>query len=108
MVLQRPIINTDRIIGVYAKPRYGKTNLIANLLKVICKEWYVLYLDLNYERPKYQGLSFNKHLAFVNPPEEHATDLEALTKFIREARAAATNFFIYVEDLDAYFDKATS
>lgn len=106
--LQLPQLNTDRIIGVYAKARYGKTNLIANILKRITQDWYVIMYDINYEQPKFRGLSFNKHLIFHTPEERNANKLEQLNKFIKDMRTKSSNFFIYIEDLDSFFDDATS
>lgn len=103
-------INTDRIIGFFAPSRYGKTNAIASLIKSIPLP--VVIYDTNKEWSTIPQLidivkSTKSKRVFV-PDAGSERDVEYLNEIISILRSKLTNFFLYVDDIEVFFNDQTS
>lgn len=98
------ILRQDRIIGLYGMKGSGKTTLGNYIMKQYLNNSIrvVLY---NTDLEKY---SKHELLSVINPIEDNAINLEYLNKKLKEIRASSSNSMIYIRDLDAFYDKATS
>lgn len=97
-------LSTNRIIGVYAPPNYGKTYLMRWLLTYIAPKVPVFVYDTNFERTAaYSGL--NENIQFIKSPKvsEQATP-KFLNKAILYLRSHYSNFYLVIEDIDKLID----
>jgi PII-like signaling protein len=103
-------INQDRIIGLFAPARYGKTTGIANLVQRIPIQ--VIVYDTNHEwenSPQLRGLVMSRqNILIAQPKPGRERDPAFLNEFIRNVRAEMTNCFIYIEDIEVFYTGAAS
>jgi hypothetical protein len=93
-------LNTNRIIGLYAPPNYGKTYLMDKLVGEISKHVPVYIYDTNFEgitayKQKNPNVFFIKAKNVANQEKP-----EFLNTAITYLRSRGSNFFIVIEDLD--------
>ena len=104
-------LNVSRKIGIIAPSGYGKT-WAGHVLAGAVKAPVVVY-DTDYEKDK--GLpqapfafSSLKNVTVITPSLEKGEELGYLDNFIRQCEAKLSNAFIYITDLDVFFDKGNS
>lgn len=93
-------LNTNRIIGLYAPQNYGKTYLMASLIRLISQHVDVYVYDTNFERlsaypQDLPRVYFIKAKNIVNQESP-----EFLNTAITFLRANHSNFFLVIEDID--------
>ena len=96
-------ITTDRKIGIYAPSGYGKSFLADYIVGGIKVPIYLYDTDLEASKGVYFKYS---HVHIYKPPIEKAEDLGHLSRYIMRI-LTTSNCFIYVEDLDLFFDTDT-
>lgn len=101
-------ISTDRKIGVFAPSGYGKTYLIKNLLSSINPSTKIIIYDTDYEDSKYKYSEIGKHVIVFKPDYKYGKKLSYLNDFLENIRGKYTNAIIFVDDLDVFFDEASS
>ncbi len=102
--------NTDRIVGVYAPSRYGKTNVLANLISTIPIP--IIIFDTNLEwtkRPELIKKISGRGVLVASPQtKQQMSSIAFLNKFIKEVRNNASNIIIYIEDLEVFFNEKSN
>ncbi len=99
-------LNTDRIIGFVSPARYGKTNSIARMIQSI--DLPIAIYDTNYEwttQPQLRKIVNEKgNIIVLSPRKDKNTDMQYLNTFLNKILSTSTNLFIYVEDLEVFFN----
>jgi hypothetical protein len=94
------ILDTNRIIGLYAPQNYGKTYAMKALAMQISEHIPVFVYDTNFERLTAYPQN-RKNLYFLKAMKP---GLQEKPSFLNETlltlRARYSNFFIFIEDLD--------
>ena len=94
------ILDTNRIIGLYAPQNYGKTYAMKSLAEQISAHIPVFIYDTNFERltaypQNHQNIYF---LKATKPGMQEQP--EFLNETLLTLRSRYSNFFIFIEDLD--------
>ncbi len=93
-------LNTDRVIGLYAPQKYGKTTIMHYLAEEYSKHIQTFIYDTDIERYKtYRDLT--KNVKFVYP--KRLSDIESqsfFNKTLLYLRANYSNFAFFIEDID--------
>lgn len=94
------ILDTNRIIGMYAPQNYGKTYAMSKLAVEIAKHIPVFVYDTNFERlVAYPQNIPNLYFIKAQKISQQETP-EFLNDAILHLRANYSNFFLFIEDLD--------
>lgn len=94
------ILDTNRIIGMYAPQNYGKTYAMSKLAVEIAKHIPVFVYDTNFERlVAYPQNVPNLYFIKAQKISQQETP-EFLNDAILHLRANYSNFFLFIEDLD--------
>lgn len=101
------ILDTNRIIGIYASQNYGKTYLTSNLVNIISEHTNVFIFDTNFERlSKYpqnkKNIKFIKAANIIN--QSSVEFLNEALLYLRSKNNA--NFYIVIEDIDKIVENA--
>ena len=94
------LLDTNRIIGLYAPQNYGKTYAMSILARQISEHVPVFVYDTNFERLTAYPQNV-KNISFIKAKKisEQETP-EFLNKSILYLRGKLSNFFLFIEDLD--------
>lgn len=99
--------STDSKIGIFAQSGYGKTYLATEIISFICNHGgRVVVYDTDYNDRRYKWSSLPNCKVF-SPKNSLATSPAYLNSFIKELRAKYTNFFIFIDDIDVFFNKSS-
>lgn len=102
-------INVDRQIGFFAPARWGKTNGIANFVSSIPAP--IIIYDTNHEWENQPNLKFivNKkgNAIIFKPDYQREGDIEYLNQFIKIIREKRSNIWIYIEDIEKFYNDET-
>lgn len=95
-------ITTDRKIGLFAPSGYGKSYLADKLIASITLPVYVY--DTDYEATG--GVYFKSpNVKVFRPEDTKSEDLDYLNDYLMVITTKYPNSFVYVEDLDVFFDE---
>lgn len=94
-------INTDRKIGLFAPSGYGKSYLADRIVRSI--RIPVMIYDTDYEATT-KAYFRHPNVQIFRPEDTRSEDLDYLNEYLKTVTAMYTNRFIYVEDLDVFFD----
>ena len=93
-------ISTNNKIGIFAPSGYGKTFLADKIVKSI-KNKVIIY-DTDYEASTKKYFNYPQ-VSIFKPSSAKAEDIESLKDFLH-IELQEPNKFIYIEDLDLFFD----
>ncbi|MDE1971235.1 MAG: hypothetical protein KGI50_06715 [Patescibacteria group bacterium] len=97
-------LDTNRIIGIYAPPDYGKTHLTKWLISKISPHVKVFIYDTNFEaRSVYSTLNSNTFIVTSKKKSEIETP-KFLNDAILKLRGTKSNFYLIIEDIDKLMD----
>jgi hypothetical protein len=98
--MDNTILDTNRIIGLYAPQNYGKTYAMAKLAREISEHVPVFVYDTNFERLSAYPQDL-PNLRFIKAKKISKQETpEFLNTAILTLRANYSNFFLFIEDLD--------
>ena len=102
-----PELSTDRRIGVYAQSNYGKTWLVKRLIEYLCKQGkHAIVYDTDYNDLKYK-FSEIKNCHVFKPDNKNNDNPKYLNEFILEIRQKYKNIFVFIDDIDVFFNKSS-
>jgi hypothetical protein len=100
-------ISTDRKIGIYAQSSYGKTWLAKRIIEFICKNnGRVVVYDTDYNDSKYH-FSDIKNCHVFKPDNRNNDNPKYLNEFLLEIRQNYSDLFIFIDDIDVFFNKSS-
>lgn len=101
-------LNTNRKIGLFAPSCYGKSYLGAKLIKSLADSGQIVYIyDTDYEFVN-SDLFNHANVRVHTTTQKLIQDLRHLNNYLSVLRRNNTNAFIYIVDLDVFYDKASS
>lgn len=106
-------VNQDRVIGIFAQARYGKSSMLADVLAKIPMRVFLYdtnfeYGEPNPEKPHIQRIRSLPNVLIFEPDRRRAKSLEYLKLVFKDLRAKTTNIFVWVEDLEKFFFNKSS
>lgn len=102
-------ITTDRKIGLFAPSGYGKTHLAKALIKKIADSGITVYIyDTDYEYSQDKAFIDHVNVIIHSPILKDLHSLRHLNNYLKVIRTNSKNAFVYIVDLDLFYDKATS
>lgn len=101
-------MSTDRRIGVFAQSEYGKTWLVKDMIKFLCSRGdRVIVYDTDFNDIKYKFSDINNCYVW-KPDLELGENPSYLNRFISNLREKNSDFWLFIDDIDVFFDKATA
>ena len=102
-----PELSTDRKIGVYAQSNYGKTYLVRKIISYICSNGKaVIVYDTDYNDRKFKFSEIENCHVF-KPDNKNNDNPKYLNEFILEIRQRYKDLFIFIDDIDVFFNKSS-
>lgn len=96
--------SVNRKIGVYAQSNYGKTWLIRELIKYYASNGVpVVVYDTDHMDLKYKFSAIKNCIVF-QPAVGKEDDPQYLNKFLNVLKSKYSNFMVFIDDLDSFFD----
>ena len=101
-------LNTNRRIGVFAQSDYGKTWLVRDIIQYLCSKGdRVVVYDTDFNDKKY-NFSAIKNCYVWKPDLLLGENPSYLNRFILELRKKNSDFWLFIDDIDIFFDKSTA
>lgn len=101
-------LSTNRKIGVFSQSNYGKTYLVKSLIEFICRSGgRVVVYDTDHMDSRFKFSSV-KGCKVFKPATGRECDPKYLDWFLTQMKAKYSDFYVFIDDLDSFFDEHSS